>query len=260
MVPITTILFLAISGIVCFALPIGLYIYLRKRYKTAFMPMIAGAITFFVFGIILKSIFTSILFPTEESMQAILAVPFLYAVVFSALAGVFEETGRFVTFKMMKKNYNSVDNALAYGAGHGGIEAILLVGVSMFINMFIAITIGALGAETIIEDLGTEVGDIRNVLYTFENTPSITFLYPAIERISAFVYHISASVLVYLSVSKNKIYYYLLAIVFHTILNIPAGLYQAGFFGENMLLTEGIIFIISALIALAVYCIYKKEK
>lgn len=259
MVPIATVLFLAVSAAVCFILPIGLYIYLRKKYGTKFAPVAVGAITFLVFGIVLKSIFTIIIF-NEESIQKLLQTPLLYSFIFALLAGIFEETGRFVSFKMMQKNYNSIDNALAYGAGHGGIEAIVLVGVSMLINMFIAITIGILGTEAIVEDLGTSAGDIQNVLDTYINTPSITFLFPAIERISAFIFHVSASVLVYLAVSKNKVYYYLLSIIFHAILNIPAGLYQAGAFGGNLIVLEGLIFAISILVTAVVYAIYKKEK
>lgn len=56
-------------------------------------------------------------------------------------AGLFEETGRLVAMKFfMKKNLDK-GNALMYGVGHGGVEAILLVGLTYVNNIVISIMI-----------------------------------------------------------------------------------------------------------------------
>ena len=47
------------------------------------------------------------------------------------MAGVFEETGRYVSFKWFLKKETRIQDGLSYGIGHGGIEAMLIVGQCM---------------------------------------------------------------------------------------------------------------------------------
>jgi uncharacterized membrane protein YhfC len=48
----------------------------------------------------------------------------LYAVLGALLAGLFEETGRFIAFKFLLKKRTDRKTAISYGIGHGGFEAI----------------------------------------------------------------------------------------------------------------------------------------
>ena len=52
------------------------------------------------------------------------------------MAGIFEETGRFLAFKtVLRKKQGKDINALMYGAGHGGFEAAALLGITMINNI-----------------------------------------------------------------------------------------------------------------------------
>ncbi|MDR0538038.1 MAG: YhfC family intramembrane metalloprotease [Tannerellaceae bacterium] len=61
------------------------------------------------------------------------------------MAGLFEETARFISFKILKKKYNGIGTGLAYGIGHGGIEAVLLAGLSMIVSIVFCIMINTVG-------------------------------------------------------------------------------------------------------------------
>ena len=56
--------------------------------------------------------------------------PWLYYVYAALAAAVFEETGRLIAMKFWMKKWLDFPNALMYGIGHGGVEAILLGGFS----------------------------------------------------------------------------------------------------------------------------------
>ena len=56
----------------------------------------------------------------------------LYALYGGFMAGLFEETGRYLAFSFALKKYRAKNvNALMYGAGHGGFEAVVVVGLTM---------------------------------------------------------------------------------------------------------------------------------
>ena len=60
----------------------------------------------------------------------------LYALYGGLMAGLFEETGRYLAFSFALKKYRAKNvNALMYGAGHGGFEAIVIVGLTMINNI-----------------------------------------------------------------------------------------------------------------------------
>lgn len=54
--------------------------------------------------------------------------PFFNAIVLGLLAGIFEETARWIGYKLLKKKGDSFGASLTLGAGHGGIEAIIIGG------------------------------------------------------------------------------------------------------------------------------------
>jgi uncharacterized membrane protein YhfC len=51
----------------------------------------------------------------------------LYGGLAALLAGVFEETGRFLAFKFLLKKRTGRKTAISYGIGHGGFEAVFLL-------------------------------------------------------------------------------------------------------------------------------------
>ena len=61
--------------------------------------------------------------------------PWLYYVYEALAAAVFEETGRLIAMKFWMNKWLDFRNALMYGIGHGGVEAILIGGLSGISNL-----------------------------------------------------------------------------------------------------------------------------
>ena len=70
----------------------------------------------------------------EPARGFLLSVP-----VASFTAGLFEETGRLVVMLLLLKAFHRLADGLAFGLGHGGLEAMLLVGLTYVSNLVLAV-------------------------------------------------------------------------------------------------------------------------
>ena len=97
---------------------------------------------------------------------------FLFAFALAFPAGLFELAGRFVVAKLMQKNLN-YHRALAAGLGHGGIEAMILVGITylnniLYIFMINSGTFDAVVSEAVATGRANEPRKIlKNALWVF---------------------------------------------------------------------------------------------
>ena len=254
MIPETSIIYMGISAFLTIALPIGLYLFWRKKYHLRIMPMLIGASLFFVSVMILEALLHSVvLAPDENGAIALLQYPALYVIYAVLAAGIFEESARFLAFKVLKGRYSGLGTGLAYGIGHGGIEAVLLVGV----NMLVYIGISNIANSGNMEVLNS-VPDMDQMLAVLSGTPDYMFLVGGFERVLAISAHIALSVIMWLSVNKDgKKWLYPAAIVLHAVLNIPAALMQCGVI-ENVFLVEALTLVGAGLIVAFAVLMVKK--
>ncbi len=245
-----TIAFMAVTCIVSFAIPAALFIYLRKRKNADILPFFIGFAVFFLFALVLESIAHNLILPspTGEKIQGSI---WLYGLYGGFMAGLFEETGRFVAFKTVLRRYRANDaDALMYGAGHGGFEAAMLVGVSMISNMVFAALMNAGQADKLFSIIPAEAsGQLEAALTTLSTTPPLHFLLGSVERITAIALHMSLSVLVWFAAKeKNRLWLYPLAILFHLLADMAVVVLSE--YIESLAAVEGILIVITAVIAL----------
>jgi len=211
---------MVISLLVSVGLPIALCIIVCRKTKARISSFFIGAATFVLFAMILEQILHTVVF--KVSGTALTGNIWLYGLYGGLAAGVFEETGRYLAMKLcMRKNLNK-QNAIMYGVGHGGIEAILLAGMACVNNLVIAVMINGGQAPMLLTISGVNDATYQQALaqlMAVGTTPSWQFYMVGLERISAIIFHISASYLVYLAVSRKKPVYYLLAVLAHFLLD-----------------------------------------
>ena len=127
MVPGASIAGMVFSLIVSFALPIGLFVYAKKKLGAKTAPFFIGCGVFFVMVLMLEAAIHRIVF--QLAGEALTGSVILYAVYGGLMAALFEETGRYIAMRFLVKPMD-FPNAFMYGAGHGGVEAMLLCGVA----------------------------------------------------------------------------------------------------------------------------------
>jgi len=256
-ISILSIIFMIISAVISISLPILLFIIIHKKYNGKILPIIFGIIGFILFVLILeRSIHVIVLdkFMLREK-------PFLYILYGIFMAGIFEETARFISFNILKKKFSGIGAGLSYGIGHGGIEAIILGGLTMINNIIFSTIINTGGLDAITSNLQAEALDQITVqINTLITTAPYMFFISGIERIFAIGIQISLSIIVYYSVfSAKKIWLYPLAIILHAIIDIPAAAMQAGVL-KNIFLVEGFVFLSTILLIIFTKYLHEKLK
>lgn len=241
------------SLLVCL-LVVSLLILWKKRTGDKIELFLVGAVTFFVSAIILENI----------PKIAILSIPavknstVLTYILASAFAGFFEETGRFVAFRTaMKKNHNK-RNAVSYGIGHGGFEAVFVIlsSVITYIVMGVYLKTGKIDELTASMDEATQ----QVFFEQLKGVAGVTLpeaLLGVSERFSAIAIHISLSVLVFSAAKDRKrIMLFPVAILIHFGFDAVITLYQTN--NVTAVQIEIILAFISLCLSICVYLYYRR--
>ncbi len=257
----SSIVFMIVSVSVSILLPIGLFIFFRRKYNAKIIPLCVGVAAFIVFAQILEQfVHLIVLHPDVNGNIALKSQPFLYMLYGCMMAGIFEETARFISFNILKKKYHGIQTALSYGVGHGGIEAVLIGGASMISNIALSFMINSGSIGTITSTLsGSSLSQMNTVIASLVSTEPYMFAVAGIERIFALAIQISLSIIVFYSVYKNIRWLYPVAISLHAIIDIPAALSQTGVI-TNVFVIEGIVMVLAVATCIIGVLVHRKLK
>lgn len=265
MIQTSSIIAMAVTGVICTLYPIILLVLWRKKTGAPLAPFFVGAGTFFLFALILEQLLHQVCMLGDNAVARTISTSVVLSTLYGGLAaGIFEETGRFAAFKLMRK-YDDRETAITYGIGHGGIEAILLVGVNMlvyaglslFLNQTGAVSVGVIGGPDGPTSvfLGDSSGTLMSLLQSFTPASCAIATY---ERLVTVLFHIALSVLVFAAARRpGKLWLYPVAILLHACVDFIAVLYQLGIV-KSLLLTEGFITVYTALTIVFALWIYRK--
>ena len=258
-VPVSSMVFMAVSVFVSIGLPVTAFVFLKKKYKAVFFPVFAGAAAFFLAVLVLESSVHAIVLKNFDLKEK----PFLFVLYGIFMAGIFEETARFITFNILKKKHDGIKTGLCYGVGHGGIEAIMIGGFAMISSVVFSILINTGNFDTVIAGLNeAESGKNSQIVEILMSTAPYMFLLSGIERAFAFFIQMSLSVLVFYSVYSNfkkRLWLFPCAVLLHAIIDIPAAMYQAGVI-TNLIIIEGIIFVFTIACILIAVNVHRRLK
>lgn len=200
--------------LVCFGIPIASLIYFVKK-KSGVKLYFIGCTVFFISQIIIRIPLINLIMDKSDSAKIFASLnPILYILIISFTAGLFEETGRFIGFKFLKKDKLEFKDAIAFGFGHGCIEAILFVGITNIINLLLYLFSQGLISGEMFLGFTKEAA-----INSFDGVSTYIILSSGIERIFAMTFHIIASIIVLYSIKTGKKLYLLLAMAIHTLFN-----------------------------------------
>lgn len=229
MVPVSSLILMAVDAVLGIAVPVCLAVWLMRKYRARLSTILIGAGTFIVFALVLESIMHQLVLKGPNG-PAIMGNTLLFAVYGGLAAGVFEETGRFLSMKfLLKKEPSTALPGIAYGIGHGGAEMLIIFGVTMISNFVVSALINA-GLSGILfakvpEDAAAQLQAQLNQLQTVGAGTLLTGLW---ERISALVLHLGLSMLVWVAVRKGGkwLWLYPAAVALHAIVDAGAVMLQ----------------------------------
>ncbi|MBE6828241.1 MAG: YhfC family intramembrane metalloprotease [Ruminococcaceae bacterium] len=213
-VPFASIIAMTVNAVIVTLIPITAFIYLNKKVKCNQNCVLIGAGTFIVFALILESLLHQIVFHFFGG--ALTGNTWFYALYGGLAAGLFEETGRYISMKLFMKKSLTKQNSLMFGIGHGGAEAILIAAMSAFSNIVMSVMINAGQVDKLLALAGEGEKEIAiQQLSALSETPPHEFLLSTAERLFAFVLQICLSYIVYRAVRYKKPLFWVLAVVIH---------------------------------------------
>lgn len=173
------------------------------------------------------------------------------------IAALFEEFGRLFAMKLCMKRTLSKENALMYGVGHGGLEAMAIVGVAYISNLYISslINSGALSAQLSALSADAAAQFIASISALWETEPAAFFL-AGVERISAVALQICLSYLVYRAARYGEKRFFALAFVLHCAVDALSAI-LVGFIGVYAF--EALLLVAVAAVTLFSARLYRAE-
>ena len=260
MVPVSSLILMAVNALLGFAVPVCLSIYLVRKYHAKPSTILVGAVTFIVFALVLESLMHQLVLKGPHG-AAIMDNTLLYALYGGLAAGVFEETGRFLSMKfLMKKEPSTPLPGVAYGIGHGGAEMIIIFGITMIGNLSLSALINSGQADAIFAKAPEEAaGQLQAQLDQLQALGAGTLLIGLWERFSALVLHLGLSLLVWAAVRKGGKWLWLFpaAILLHALVDAGAVLLQKS---AGMVPLELIVTAEAVAVAAIGYMVAKKLK
>ena len=253
----SAILVMGLVGLFSVALPLGLALLFRRRTGGRTRFFLLGCVVFPLFAMGLEAQGHRLLYYGVWS-QALNSSIWLYALYGGLMAGIFEECGRWVAFRLGRWWTQGPGDALMYGAGHGGAESFLLLGMTMVNNVILSLTINRGGLPAVEELIGPIPEAGMAAITSLAVTPAALYLWGAFERITAMVVQIALSVLVYAAVTrKSGWYWFPAAILLHAAVDVTA--VAAGAF-LPIPATEALLAAWAAALALLARRVYLQEQ
>lgn len=242
-----------LNGFLMIAIPIGLTIYLTRKFKQGWRLFWIGAATF-IFSQVLHIPFNALVSPIFNQFGFI-ALPVMTQTLISAAflglsAGLFEELSRYAMYRWIAKEARSWSRGLLAGAGHGGLEAIIL-GVLVlygYIQM-----VGLRYADLSVVVPAGQLDAARAQIVAYWSAPWYMTMLGALERLFTIPLHLACSLLVLQAFTRKQIWWVGLAVLYHALadgvavvasgMKLPA-LEIEGIIGLFAIVSVGIIFLL----------------
>ncbi|MGE5378607.1 MAG: YhfC family glutamic-type intramembrane protease [Bacteroidota bacterium] len=201
------------------ALPIVLAFYVTRKFSLPWKLIFAGGLTFIASQILhipvlygLTAMFHSGVLPAIPTAW----VTLFNAILLGLLAGVFEETARWILFKFILKDASTWEQGVVVGTGYGGTEALIL-GVIAFTSVIGMITMRNADLSTRVPP--EQLALAKHQLAAFWSSPVYMALLGFVERVFAICLQISLTIMVLYSVVFRKPAWFWIALLWHAVVD-----------------------------------------
>jgi uncharacterized membrane protein YhfC len=213
--------FSACQGIIPIAVVVVLIVVLVKKSSFSFKPFGVGILIFIVFSQILESLLHLFVLKTNHSTSTFFAQhPYTYATYAAIAAGLFEEIGRYIGFRVFLRSFREWKDGISYGLGHGGIEALLIGNMTAIQTIVFGVLVNTGKLPT------TLPADVKTSVLNLVHQPAYMFALGAIERLAALSIQIALSLIILYGIKRKSSLYLVLAILLHAVIDFVSALYQ----------------------------------
>jgi uncharacterized membrane protein YhfC len=205
-----------LNALLMIAIPLILAPFFIRRMRVSWRLFVIGAITFIASQVLHIPFNAWVLNPllnrlSSSGLQTSMLFA-LTAVSAGLSAGIFEEIARYLIYRFWLRKERSWEQALMFGLGHGGIEAMLLGLLALF-AFFQALALR--GADLSSMVTAEQLPLVSANLQDFWSAPWYLAMLGAVERALAICLHLGLTVLVWRAVVSRSVGWLTLAIGWH---------------------------------------------
>lgn len=229
MISASTIIAVCVTLFISLILPLVVYIVygVKNKGKGVWTAWLLGAAGFFVMQVVIRVPIVNMLSMLPDFTLFVQRHYVLYCLILAVTAALFEVIGRYVVAKIMSKKL-SFTRGIAAGLGHGGIEAMVLIGMTYINNLLYIVMINSGTYDTVIEqtvEMGMDASPLLTIRETLLVTSAGMFYLAGYERILTMILHTALSLLVCYFVWKKKdVQGIIVCAVIHTIVDFVSPL------------------------------------
>lgn len=203
-----TIITVCVTLCISLLLPVAVLIVygVKNKGRGVWSAWLLGAAGFAVMQVVIRLPILSVLSLIPAFVEFSVRHYVLYCFILALTAGLFEVVGRYVVAKLMSKKLTCI-RGIAAGMGHGGIEAMLIVGMTYVNNLIYIVMINSGQFDTIVQQtaaMGVDTASLVALKEALVGTNAAVFLLAGYERILTMAFHVALSLLVCYFVSRKK--------------------------------------------------------
>lgn len=208
MVSTSSILAVCITLCISLIFPVIVFIVfgLKNRGQGIWSAWLLGAAGFFIFQFLIRLPIINSLSQNPQFLSFAVNNYVLYSFCMALTAALFEAAGRYIVAKLLHNNL-TYKRGIAAGLGHGGIEAMLLIGTMYINNLVYMVMINSGSFDTAVAQTAALGGDTSSMLAAkeiFISSGPTAYLLSGYERLMTMIFHVALSLLVCYFVSKKK--------------------------------------------------------
>jgi uncharacterized membrane protein YhfC len=248
-----------LNGLLMVAVPLVLGVVLTRRFQAGWRLFFIGAATFIASQVGHIPFNSWVLGPALQSIglaDATGGIPLVgMALAYGVSAGVFEEGARALVYRFWIKDARRWKDAVTFGAGHGGAEAIILGALAIY-AFFQLSALRGVDLSTLLPAEQVEAGQAQVEAYW--SAPWYLALAGAVERVSSLCVQISLGVLVMQAFVRRNPIWFVGAVGWHTVVDALAVVGVTR--GWSVYVIEAVIAIAALLSLAAVFALRPKAE
>jgi uncharacterized membrane protein YhfC len=211
-----------LNGLLPILIPIGLGIFIAHRWHVSWRLWLIGGATFILsqvghipFNYGVNVLLRKGVLPLPPTAW----LPIFDAVWLGLSSGLWEEWSRYAAYRWWAKDARSWSKGLMMGAGHGGVESIIVGGLILwtFINM---VAYRNIDLSTVVP--ANQAALAQQQVINYWALPWYASMLGALERIFTIPFHMAASLLVLQAFTRGRLRWVWLSVLWHSTINFLA--------------------------------------
>ena len=243
---------------------------IKNKGKKVWQAWLLGAAGFFVLQMLIRIPILSVVSTFPAFTKLITEHYVFYCLILAMTAALFEVIARFGVAKILQKNL-CYEKALAAGLGHGGIESMLLIGMTYVNNLLYSFMINTGTFDVMVAQVQAtntmtpeQMEQLTGIKTALIETGTIAFYLAGYERILTMICHAAMSLFVcYMIYKKRTMFGVLVAFFIHFCMDFVSPLINGmatEYLGNRITQNTAYVLIYSFLTLVSVGCVVMMRK